>query len=104
MAERFGPEDFVVGGWDDLSVLYSDLWAYPGRYMDLFMEAGSYGPGATTHLRAAALQTKENGGRFYFIGVLDVSGMFGIPILVRDVVSPLLTLMLTGRILARRKI
>src|ERR1700722_2597182 len=73
MAERFGPEDFVVGGGDDLSVLHSDLWAYPGRYMDLFMEAGSYGPGATTHLRAAALQTKENGRRFYFIGVLDVS-------------------------------
>jgi hypothetical protein len=73
MAERLNPQDFVVGSWDDLSVLYSDLWAYPNRYMDLFMEAGSYGPGATTHLRAAALQTKENGGRFYFIGVLDVS-------------------------------
>ena len=73
MAERLAPQDFVVGSWDDLSVLYSDLWAYPGRYLDLFMEAGSYGPGAMTHLRAAALQTKENGGRFYFIGVVDVS-------------------------------
>src|ERR1700678_4154837 len=31
---------------------------------------------------------------------LMFQGMFGIPILVRDVVSPLLTLMLTGRILA----
>jgi hypothetical protein len=73
MAETVGQQDFVVGGWDDLAILYSELRSYPGRYMDLFMEAGSYGRGATSHLRDAAQKTKERGGHFYFIGVLDVA-------------------------------
>lgn len=73
MAAKLSPRDFVVGGWDDLAIMYSDLWAPSGQYMDFFMEAGSYGRGATSHVREAALRTQKVGGHFYFIGVVDVS-------------------------------
>jgi len=73
IAEKLSPGDYVIGGWDDLAVMYSDLWAPAGQYMDFFMEAGSYGRAATSHVREAALRTRKMGGHFYFIGVVDVS-------------------------------
>ena len=73
IAAKLSPRDFVVGGWDDLALMYSDLWAPAGQYMDFFMEAGSYGRGATSHVGEAALRARKEGGHFYFIGVVDVS-------------------------------
>ena len=41
MAARVGEEDFVVGGWDNVSILYGDIWAGAGKYMDFTSEAVS---------------------------------------------------------------
>jgi hypothetical protein len=72
VAERVGSKDLVVGGWDNVSILYGDIWARDGQYMDFTSEAVSYGRRATTHLREAILKTVQTGGRVYFLGVVDV--------------------------------
>jgi hypothetical protein len=72
VAETVGKGDMVVGGWNNVSILYGDIWAGEGQYMDFTSEAVSYGRGATTHLREAVLKTQRKGGRVYFLGVVDV--------------------------------
>ena len=72
VAARVGKEDFVVGGWVNVSILYGDISAGAGQYMDFTSEAVSHGRDATTHLREAILKTLQNGGRVYFLGVVDL--------------------------------
>ena len=72
LAEKVAKDDFVVGGWNNVSILYGDIWAGEGQYMDFTSEAVSYGRNATTHLREAVLRTLQKGGRVYFLGVVDV--------------------------------
>jgi hypothetical protein len=73
VSARVGKDDFVVGGWDSVSILYGDIWVGEGQYMDFTSEAVSYGRSATTHLRERVLETRRKGGRVYFLGVVDVS-------------------------------
>lgn len=73
VAEAVGAKDLVVGGWDNVSVLYADLWANDGRFFDFTSEAVLHGRGAVARLREAAAGTREAGGRVYFIGITDMS-------------------------------
>jgi hypothetical protein len=72
VAEIVGKQDLVVGGWDNVSLLYADIWRGDSHYMDFTAESVSYGKDVTTRLNEAVLKTKERGGRVYFLGVVDL--------------------------------
>ena len=72
LAGELGKKDFVVGGWDNVSILYGDIWGGDEHYMDFTMEAVLYRRDSTAHLREAILRTRHEGGRVYFLGVVDV--------------------------------
>jgi hypothetical protein len=72
VAAIVGNGDLVVGGWDNVSVLYTDIWRGETQFIDFSAESVSYGKAAVARLNEAVLQTKERGGRVYFIGVVDV--------------------------------
>jgi hypothetical protein len=73
LAQNLGKEDFVVGDWDNMAILYGDIWSPEGQYLDFPWETILYGRSATAHLRDAVLKTREKGGRVYFLGVVDES-------------------------------
>ena len=77
VAARVGKEDFVVGGWVNVSILYGDISAGAGQYMDFTSEAGSHGRGATTHLREAILKTLQMGDASIFLEWLTYQNRTG---------------------------
>ncbi len=87
LAAMVGPEDFVVGGWDPVSTLYSSLWvehqpdsSHPyvsvldsnAHFLSFPSEAAMHGEAAVDILRAAIVSTRQRHGRVYFIGLLDL--------------------------------
>jgi hypothetical protein len=73
LSETVEKDDFVVGGWDNVSMFYADIWADDGQFMDFSSEAAWYGRAATMHLHDAVVKTAEKGGRVYFLDLLDES-------------------------------
>lgn len=72
VAAIVGNGDLVVGGWDNVSVLYTDIWRRDTKFIDFSAESVSYGTDAVARLNEAVRQAKQNGRRVYFIGVVDV--------------------------------
>ncbi|MGH9714565.1 MAG: hypothetical protein ACRD5M_14820 [Candidatus Acidiferrales bacterium] len=67
-----GKQDLVVGGWDNVSLLYSDIWRSQTQFIDFTSESVSYGKDVTARLNESVLKAEERGGRVYFLGVVDI--------------------------------
>ncbi|HMD31866.1 MAG TPA: hypothetical protein VKG84_08135 [Candidatus Acidoferrales bacterium] len=73
LAGLIGPDDLLVGDWDNVSGAYGAVWARDGHMISFPYDAVLYGKEATSRLREAILKTKEKGGRVYFLSVLDIT-------------------------------
>ena len=76
-AQRFrnmvADKDLVIGEWDPISILYGTLWADDDRFLSFPTESVIRGPDVVPGMRNAILETQGNGGRVYFVMVLDLS-------------------------------
>lgn len=85
LASTVATDDLVVGDWDPISTLYSaiwvdersnlrrSIWAQNQHYFSFTTEATLYGDGVIPRLQKAIDDTERNGGRVYFMNLLDVS-------------------------------
>jgi hypothetical protein len=72
LASLVGNRDLLVGEWDQVSTLYGSLWSEDDRFISFPTEAVINGIGVISHLRDAISYTERNGGRVYFLAVLDL--------------------------------
>jgi hypothetical protein len=72
LATIIGNRDLVVGEWDPVSILYGSLWGREGRFISFPTEAVTKGIGVMFHVRDAISETERNGGKVYFLAVLDL--------------------------------
>lgn len=89
LAGMIGSKDLLVGDWDPVSTLYSSiwiddrpteesdryrsLWAQNEHFISFTTEATIYGIGIMPRLREAIAKSKRNGGRVFFLNLLDES-------------------------------
>ena len=72
LADIVAPQDIVVGGWDNVSVLYAEIWASDSQFVDFMDDAIAYGADETRRLQEAILSTQRKGGRVYFLDLVDI--------------------------------
>jgi len=71
-AQLIGKNDFVVGDWRSVGLLYGYLWAEPGQFISFPTEAIAAREQVVDRLRAEAKETARKSGKIYFFGILDV--------------------------------
>jgi len=71
-AQLIGKNDFVVGEWRGVSLLYGYLWAYPQQYLSFPSEAIAEREHVMEELRDKIKQTEASSGKVYFFGILDI--------------------------------
>lgn len=68
VSQIVGSRDWVVAGFDDISILWITFWGHDSRYLLL---PSSNATEATNWLDSARRNCERTGGRILFIGVLD---------------------------------
>lgn len=71
-AQVIGKNDFVVGEWRGVALLYGYLWAYPQHFLSFPSEAIVERERALDQLRETIKDTNAKSGKVYFFGILDI--------------------------------
>lgn len=71
-ATIFGTDDFVIGDWRPVAMVYGYLYADPDHFLSFPSEAIVDGNLAIAHVRSAVAETKARGGRVFFFDTLDM--------------------------------
>jgi len=65
--------DLMVGEWSPVPIIYQQLYAANGQYIDFTGQAAQKGEDAVRDLNQAICRTQQNDGHVYFVGLLDHS-------------------------------
>lgn len=68
----FGKNDFVIGDWRPVAMLYGYLYADPDHFLSFPSEAVVGGHSAIAHVQSAVKETQARGGRIFFFDTLDM--------------------------------
>lgn len=71
-ASIFGTNDFVIGDWRPVAMLYGYLYAPPDHFLSFPSEAVADGSSAVAHANSAVAETRARGGRVFFFDTLDM--------------------------------
>jgi hypothetical protein len=72
VARLTGTRDLVVGDWNDVFLVYSNIWASRATGFNLPTQALQGAPLSISRLQDAVENTGRAGGKIFFLGVLDV--------------------------------
>jgi len=72
-AAMLGKNDFIVGDWRPVAMLYGYLWAEPGQFLSFPSEATEHRTGVLQEIEEGVQKAQASGGRVYFFGTLDIS-------------------------------
>jgi hypothetical protein len=73
VARLTGTGDLVVGDWNDVFLVYSNMWASRATGFNLPTQALQGAAISASRLRDAVQHTQQAGGKVFFLGVLDLS-------------------------------
>jgi hypothetical protein len=73
VAAVVGPQDLVVGDWNNAFLHYSALWSERENSFNLPTQALWNGAASIQQMQAAIAHTQKSGGKVFFLGILDVS-------------------------------
>lgn len=71
-AALFDKNDFIVGDWRPVAMLYGYLWAEPGHFVSFPSEAGEHRGETIQRLQSKIEEAQKRAGHVYFFGILDV--------------------------------
>jgi hypothetical protein len=73
VAALVGPQDLLVGDWNDAFLHYQAFWAERANNFNVPTKALWDGAASIQQMQRAIESAKSSGGKIYFLGILDIS-------------------------------